>query len=84
MAEITLQEANIKLMEHVYSARGKGWFKVAKEIREKLLRISKHPKTRPKDRAQADMYLIYSYKGLYNYRVRVEHFIASCLRGYNQ
>lgn len=75
--EKTMADCNRDLEKYIYEKRGEGWIETAKALREQLLKISRHPKTKPKDRAQADMYLIYSYKGLHNYRVRVQHFINS-------
>lgn len=63
--------------EKVAIAHNEEWLTVAKALRQDLLRISRHPKTRPKDRAQADMFLCYSFKGIWNYRTRINHFIKS-------
>lgn len=77
MTDVTLQEANMKLMEHIYSARGEDWFKTAKEIRNRLLYISRHPRTKPRDRAICDGFLCYSFKGVFNYQKKIMEFINS-------
>lgn len=51
------------------------WQVEAEAMRRKLAMIADHPDTSPKSRTQANEYLFYSLKGLYNYRVRVQHFI---------
>lgn len=51
------------------------WILTAQRMRRELERIAQHPDTSPKSRTQANEYLFYSLKGVYNYRVRVQHFI---------
>jgi len=51
------------------------WKEEAREMRKQLQAIAAHPDTDFKARRQANEYLFYSDKGLFNYRMRVKHFI---------
>jgi len=51
------------------------WKVEAQEMRRQLNVIASHPDTDFKARRQANEYLFYSDKGLFNYRMRVKHFI---------
>jgi len=51
------------------------WKVEAQEMRKRLQQIAAHPDTDFKARRQANEFLFYSDKGLWNYRMRVKHFI---------
>jgi len=51
------------------------WQQEAQEMRRQLTVIANHPDTDFKARRQANEYLFYSDKGLFNYRMRIRHFI---------
>jgi len=51
------------------------WQLEAQGMRRQLAVIANHPDTGFKARRQANEYLFYSDKGLFNYRMRVKRFI---------
>jgi len=51
------------------------WKEEAQGMRKRLQQIAAHPDTGFKARRQANEYLFYSDKGLFNYRMRVKRFI---------
>jgi len=51
------------------------WKEEAEKMRRQITLIANHPDTGFKARRQANEYLFYSDKGLFNYRMRVKRFI---------